>query len=367
MEKTMTKLKKALMALCVASVCCASAVAEAKTVTNGKAWTDTQGNVIQAHDTVVKSGSKYYWYGLDYSHEKDVGDGNGFRAIKCYESEDLVNWTFKNNVVTNTTSDLLYKCDVWAPQVIYNKKTEMYVMWVGTSKGCLVFACNTPYGNFHMHNTTFNINAWAYVNSLFVDTDGTAYVVSECLNDMSVDEPALMVYALTDDYLELRTDWNSWGDIYNISYDSRAIGRTHILKHKGVYYLFAADYGTLSGNAYSTGNRPSWHDFVSGNYTYQGIKWAWSNSLYDEWSGLTELDNTSTAYEFSNLIAVQGEEGTSYIVAFNGWNSSDLSQSTYTWQPLQWNDSEFLTMDVPVVGDFSTLVIDAEKGTVQGK
>ncbi|MCR5723874.1 MAG: family 43 glycosylhydrolase [Treponema sp.] len=359
-------MKKTLLMFCAASLILFSSYAVEKTRKNGEAWTDTAGNVIQAHDTVVKCGSTYYWYGLDYSHEKDIGDGNGFRAVKCYESEDLVKWTFKNNVLTNTTTDLLYHCDVWAPQVVYNKKTGMYVMWVGTSKGCMVFVSSTPYGNFHLHDTTFNINAWAYVNSIFVDSDGEAYVVSECLSDLSVDEPALMVYALTDDYLGLRTDWNSWGDIFNISFDSRAIGRTFVLKHKGVYYLFAADYGTLSGNAYSTDNRPSWHDFISGNYTYKGLKWAWSNSLYDEWSGLTAFDNTSTAYEFGSLIAVQGEEGTSYIVACNGWNSTDLSQSTYTWLPLQWNNSTFLQMDVPVVGDYSTIIIDAEKGTVRG-
>ena len=106
---------------------------------------------------------------------------------------------------------------------------------------------------------------------------------------------------------------------------------------------------------------------MSGNYTYQGIKWAWSNSLYDEWSGLNELENTSVDYEFSNLIAVQGDEGTSYIVAFNGWDKSDLSQSTYTWEPLQWDDNTFLMMDVPVVRDYATITIDAESGTITGK
>lgn len=359
-------MKKILAMLSAAMTLLSFAYGGEKTLVNGEVWKDSRGMAIQAHDTVVKCGSYYYWYGLDYSHEKDIGDGNGFLAVKCYESKDLVNWTFKNNVITNTTSDLLLKVDLWAPQVVYNKKTGMYVMWVGTSKGCLVFVCDKPYGNFHMHDTTFNINVWAYVNSIFVDSDGSAYVVSECLSDMAIDQPALMVYRLTDDYLSLRTDWNSWGDIYNISFDKRAIGRSYVLKRKGIYYLFVADYGTLSGNTYSTNNRPSWHDFVSGNYSYQGIKWAWSKSLYDEWSGLNTLDNTSTSYEFSNLIAVQGSEGTSYIVAFNGWNKSDLSQSSYTWQPLQWENESFLTMDVPVVRDYTTITVDADAGTVSG-
>ena len=362
------KMKKLVLILAASLLAAAALSAEEKTLTNGELWTDTDGNAIQAHDTVVKSGSKYYWYGLDYSHEKDIGDGNGFRAVKCYESSDLVNWTFKNNVVTNITTDLLYKCDLWSVQVVYNKNTEMYVMWVGTSKGNLVFACDSPYGKFHLHNTTFNINAWSYMNSIFIDSDGAGYVVSECLSDMSIDEPALMVYRLTDDYLELRKDWNSWGDIYNISFDSRAIGRTYVLRHKGVYYLFAADYGDLTGNAYNTDNRPTYYDFLGkGKYTYQGIKWAYSKSLYDEWSGLNDFEDAPTNCEFSNLIAVQGENGTTYIAAFNGWNASDMSSSTYTWLPVKWDNTKFDNMDVPYIGNYSFIEIDAKKASAKGK
>ena len=81
---------------------------------------------------------------------------------------------------------------------------------------------------------------------------------------------------------------------------------------------------------------------------------------------VNSFENTSTSYEFSTLIAVQGEEGTSYIASFNGWNSSDMANSTYTWQPLQWDDSKFSNMDVPYIGDYSSIVIDAKKGTVKG-
>lgn len=364
------KIKQFALIAFISSVLAVSTFAEAKTVTNGKLWTDTKGNAIQAHDTVLKAGGKYYWYGLDYSHEKDVGDGNGFRAVKCYESDDLVNWTLKNNVLTNTTSDLLYKVDAWNPQVVYCKKTGMYVMWLGTSKGMIVAASDKPYGNFHIHNTTFNVDQWTYMHSIFIDDDGAAYVVAEALADLtgSYDQPKLGVLRLTDDYLELRKEWSSWGDFYSQSFDSRAIGRTAIVKHNGVYYLLLADYGVLngSGNAF-TKTRPTYYDFVGGSYTYQGLKWAWANSLYDEWSGLNSFANTSTAYEFSNLITVQGSEGTSYIVAFNGWNAADLSQSTYTWQPLQWSHKELPNMDTPYVGEYAAVEIDAEKGTVKGK
>ncbi len=344
------------------------AFAEKKTLTNGEIWKDTDGNAIQAHDSVIKCGSKYYWYGLDYSHNINVGDGNGFRAVKCYESEDLVNWTFKNNVLTNRTDDRFYNIEVFNPNVVFNKKTNMYVMWLGTSKGPLVAVINTPYGNFHVHDTFFSMSGSSIMNSIFVDTDGSAYAVAYVWEDLTADNPKLYIYALTDDYLEIRTEWNSWGDIFSISFDSRVIGRTSIIKHKGIYYLIFADFGDLGGSAYSV-TSPVWYNFVGGNYSgsYKGVKWAWTNSLYEEWSGLNSFENTSTSYEFGNLVAVQGSEKTSYIAAFNGWDSSDLSQSSYTWQPLQWDNSEFLNMDIPCIGEYDSLVIDAETGVVKGK
>lgn len=362
------KIKKLVLLFAASLFAAASLSAEAKTLSNNEAWKDTSGEVIQAHDTVVKVGSKYYWYGLDYSHEKAIGDGQGFRSVKCYESEDLVNWTFKNNVLTSLTNDFLLNCDLWYVQVVYNAKTKMYVMWTGTSKGTLVFVSDKPYGNFHMHNTRFNINAWAYVTSIFVDTDGAAYAITECLSDKSVDVPAFMTYRLTDDYLELRKDWNDWGDIYSINYDAQILGRSQVIKHKGVYYLIVADYGQTKGTGYSPTN-PVWYGFVGGSYSYQGVKWAYTRDLSEKWSGLYSFeDNTSVNCEFSNLIDVVGKDGASVIAAFNGWNKNDLSQSRYTWQPLKWDDSNprFIDMDVPYIGDYSSITIDAEKGSVEG-
>ncbi|MBE6354640.1 MAG: hypothetical protein E7061_07965 [Treponema sp.] len=364
----MMKLKKIATFLIATCTLLMSVAAEEKSVTNGVAWTDTNGNVIQAHDTVVKYGSKYYWYGLDYSQEAAVGDGTGFMAVKCYESEDLVNWTWKSDVLTKQTDDRFYGMgNVFYPQVVYNKSTKMFVMWMGTSNGPLVAVSDKPYGNFHIHDTYVTTSSGSIINSVFVDDDGAAYLAAYVWEDLAVDAPKLYVYRLTDDYLEIRKEWNSWGDIYSISFDNRAIGRSKIIKHKGVYYLIFADYGSLisvASNLEYTGL--TWYDFVGGSYTYQGVKWAYANSLYDEWSGVNSFENTSTSYEFSTLIAVQGEEGTNYIASFNGWNSSDMANSTYTWQPLQWDDSKFSNMDVPYIGDYSSIVIDAKKGTVKG-
>lgn len=366
------KLNKIAALLFTSCALLMSAAAEEKTLVNGKAWTDTKGEVIQTHDTVVKYGSKYYWYGLDYSHGNDIGDKNGFLAVKCYESEDLVNWTWKSDVLTKKTDDRFYGMgDVWYPQVVYNKKTKMFVMWIGTSKGPLVAVSDKPYGNFHVHGTYVSTSRGSVINSVFVDDDGAAYLVAYVWEDKAVDAPKLYVYRLSDDYLKLRTDWNSYGDIFSISFDKRVVGRSKIIKHDGRYYLIFADYGELKTGTTDKPNSlaytaPSWYEFLGTSYNYQGVKWAYADSLYDEWSGINSFENTSRSYEFSTLIEVRGEEKTSYIASFNGWKAGDLQNSTYTWQPLMWDKNSVTGMEVPYIGEYSRITVDAKKGTVKG-
>ena len=58
----------------------ASATALGGLVVPGATWTDTSGNVIQAHGGgILKVGSTYYWHGEDKAHNSGL-----FRAVSCY-------------------------------------------------------------------------------------------------------------------------------------------------------------------------------------------------------------------------------------------------------------------------------------------
>lgn len=61
-------------------------------ITNGTIWRDTDGNVLHAHGGyIIKHGGVYYWYGENRLENF---------YVDCYCSEDLVNWTFRNHVLT---------------------------------------------------------------------------------------------------------------------------------------------------------------------------------------------------------------------------------------------------------------------------
>ncbi len=363
------KIVKLLPVICTALMfagCSFSDGVDSATVTNGEVWTDSDGNAIETHDNIIKYGSKYYWYGLDYSHNLRSGDGEGFRAVKCYESEDLVNWTFKNNVLTATSSDLLYYADVNTPNVVYNSNTGKFVMWMGYSQPSytnqnLVATCSSPYGDFEVINGRFAVNDGAVITSLFKDSDNTCYLLTYA-TDSDDDVEKLFIYSLSDDYLTVNASITSL-------YPTRQIGRANIIKYNGYYYMFMDDYGlTDSGNDGTADYSCAYFGFwTSGYASYTGVRYAYATSLSGTWSGEIEFGpDDYTDQEFSSIITVSGESHTSYLLAFNKWNSDDLAQSGYVWQPLSFEKSAE-TFYEPTFSEYAAVTIDASAGTVHGE
>ena len=70
-------------------------------IKNGTIWKDTQGNILHAHGGwILLHEGVYYWYGenrLDNLY------------VSCYSSTDLVNWTFRNHVLTTESSTAGYR------------------------------------------------------------------------------------------------------------------------------------------------------------------------------------------------------------------------------------------------------------------
>lgn len=362
---------------------------------NGEVWLDTQGNAIQTHDGILYYQGKYYWYGLDYSKNLINGGTGGFKAIKCYESEDLVNWTFKNNVLTSSSSIILNNCDINTVRVLYNPNTHKFVMWMGFNTSyrrgtslsywtlrsshnklflneTLCATSNSPFGSFDVENSSFSVNGGAALTTLFQDNDGTAY----CLDWANYNNSwRLYINKLSSDYLGIEKN-------VALLYPETYVGRTSII-HKGdFYYLFTASFvGELDGGANSSlgsSVNDGWLDYhftyfdfyrnssISTPVPYTGVRYAWSTSIEGPWSDLMTFGKngeTLNSYEFNDVIKVQGSEDVSYILTFNNWNTSDLSSSGYVWQPLSFKQSSTLFYE-PYFEEYSKITIDAAKGTI---
>lgn len=359
----------------------ASAVAEtgSHTLTNDELWNDKSGNAIQAHDDVIKVGSKYYWYGMDYSHNIKTGDGNGFRAVKCYESTDLVNWTFKNNVLTSTSSDLLNVADIKNPQVVYNPNTGNYVMWLtyntsSTLNNVLVAFCDKPYGNFRVYRSRFAINDGSVANSLYVDETGQGYVITFARDDGD-DTWKTFIYGLNRDYSCIDVSSGKFGTygICSMGIPIYNTGRSDIIRYNDMYYMFTARKGQKGATASSDS------DLNLSNYdtTNDGLYFASAEKIADlaSKSGLEKVpcyDDedyivSDKGMEFSSIIRVQGQKGTTFILMFNKWNTTDYAKSTYVWAPLEFvKSSTVANYYEPQFHLYDTLTIDAYNGTVTG-
>ena len=97
----------------------------------GEIWPDTDGAHINAHGGgILYHKGKYYWYG---EHKVEGKAGNQARiGIACYSSRDLYNWKNEGIVlpVSQDTSSMITEgCVIERPKVIYNEKTDHFVMW----------------------------------------------------------------------------------------------------------------------------------------------------------------------------------------------------------------------------------------------
>ncbi|KAH0590242.1 hypothetical protein H2248_000412 [Termitomyces sp. 'cryptogamus'] len=156
-------------------VLAAALATEGAVIVPGAAWTDTGGNVIQAHGGgFLKVSSTYYWYGEDKSLNSAL-----FHAVSCYTSADLMTWTRQNDALTPidgtniSTSNIVER-----PKVVYNQVNSEYVMWFHSDSSNYgaaqvgVATAKTPCGPYNYRGSFKPLGADSRDMSLFQDDDG---------------------------------------------------------------------------------------------------------------------------------------------------------------------------------------------------
>ncbi len=99
--------------------------------TPGMKWYDSDSIHINAHGGgIINVDQTYYWFG-----EFKIAGKKGNSAqvgVSCYSSNDLYNWKNEGIVLKvseEPSSDIQKGCIIERPKVIYNKKTNKYIMW----------------------------------------------------------------------------------------------------------------------------------------------------------------------------------------------------------------------------------------------
>ncbi|MEV0178674.1 RICIN domain-containing protein [Streptomyces sp. NPDC050625] len=328
-----------LLALCLALIgalaTASPAAAAAGTVTNGSQFTDTSGAIVHAHGGgVIKVGGYYYWFGEDRNAD------NTFRSVDAYRSTDLRTWEFRNRVLTQSSASELGTAYIERPKVIYNAATGKFVMWMHKENGvdysqarAAVAVSDTVDGTYTYRGSFRPLGQYMSRDlTAYVDTDGTAYLVSAANENYD-----LHIYRLTADYTAIAAlVANPWPGGHREA--------PALFKRGGVYFMLTS--GATGWNAnqqqYATATSPS------GPWT------AWTNI------GDSTAYNSQTAY----VLPVTGTSGTSYLYMGDRWGNSfggTVNDSRYVWLPLTFPTSTSMSMSW-----YPEVSVDTSAGTVTG-
>jgi Concanavalin A-like lectin/glucanases superfamily/Glycosyl hydrolases family 43/Secretion system C-terminal sorting domain len=283
-----------------------SLYAQWSSFTPGLFWNDTAGNRIEAHGAgFIQIDSVFYWIGEDKSHNMHI-----FKGVNCYSSTDLMNWTFRNSIITRETDPDLNSDSrvIERPKVIYNDSTKTFVMWLhyeSSNYGAAeagVFTSSTIDGDYKLIKHFRPNNNMSRDCNLFKDDDGTAYFFSAANENAD-----MVIYELTADYLDIKRQvivlWpGSWREA------------PAMFKKNGIYYLITSG---------ATGWDPN------------QAKYATAESIEGPWSALKNFgDNIAFDSQSTYILPVYGSQDTTYIYCGDRWQDPDLLSSKYIWLPL---------------------------------
>ena len=295
--------------------------------TGGAVWLDTAGKQINAHGgCVLQAGRTFYWYGENRTVERDsIG-------VNCYSSTNLAEWTFRNQVLSQSTTGLS-ESRFERPRVIYNEATRKYVLWAHRENlsnyadaQAVVAQSGTPDGHFKVvkifrpfEKTDVRDHGKPGFMSrdcaLFVDEDKTAWFISAANENAD-----LMFYRLSPDYLDAV-------EHFNVLPEARREAPALFSKN-GKYYLITSA---------STGWNPNYDtlqvaDRITGPYGPQiGLISRYGDSTF----------NSQSTY----VLPVAGSKGTTFIFMADRWKVWNLPNSRYLWQPLRFDNGVFQPMN----------------------
>ncbi|VDB94873.1 unnamed protein product [Peniophora sp. CBMAI 1063] len=320
-----------------------ASTAIAARIVPGATWTDTSGNVIQAHGAgILKVGSTFYWFGEDKAANSAL-----FHAVSCYSSTDLATWTRQTNALSPVANTMISSSDiVERPKVIYNTKNSEYVMWFHSDTSNYgaamvgVATSKTPCGPYTYKGSWKPLGADSRDESIYLDDTGIAYLLyaSDNNQNFKITQLDSNFYNVTTTVAEL---------------SGATLEAPGIVKRSGKYYLFASHTSGWAPNP----NKVFTASAISGPWSsQQDIAPESSNTYYSQ-----------NAYDLPL--------GSSAIYMGDRWRSDILGTSTYIWYPIDFSGSvptlvhaDVWDLDI-AAGTYSVVsgtTYEAESGTRSG-
>lgn len=229
---------------------------------------DLSNKIVHAHGGhIFYENGYYYWIGENRT---------GRNKVSCYKSKDFSSWEFCNNILTvdsqykpyyvRTSKELDYPdekaqigtgCNIERPKVIYNKKTNKYVMWAHwempnnyKEARCAVAVCDKVDGDYTYLGSFNPIGNMSRDCTLFVDDDETAYFISTARSNAD-----LNIYRLSDDYLSIDR-------LVRVLFPGQYREAPTMFKKDGLYYLLSSACTGWTANQ----STYTYSESIDGNY-----------------------------------------------------------------------------------------------------
>lgn len=291
---------------------------------NGQIWQDVDGNDIQAHGgCIIEYGGVYYWYGENKGRDNRPGKRQvDVIGVSCYSSTDLLNWHYEGLALaadTENEQSMLHTSMVLErPKVLYNEKTNKFVMWFHSDNSEYLFAgvgvavSDTPKGPFTYLGSEHPNRQESRDMTLFKDIDGTAYLVHS--KDWN---KTMNIARLTDDYT--KTD----GFYVSVMIDQEREAPA-VVFHDGMYYM------VTSG---CTG------------WAYNSALFARCPHLLGQWK---LIDNPCEGENYRQTFKGQSTyiftaKGKDYLM-LDHWLPYDLKKSGYSILPIEYDEKHNMTV-----------------------
>lgn len=300
------------------------------TIQPGELWRDTDGKIIEAHGGgMLYIEGTYYWYGENKDAKTQVipfvaswtNEEKAYRhrtdviGVSCYSSKDLINWKNEGVVLPavqdDSTHDLYFQNVLERPKVIYNEKTNQYVMWMHIDTADYQYAragvavSHCPTGPFRYIKSIRPNDAMSRDMTLFKDDDGQAYLFFS-----SEKNSTMYVSKLADDYLKPTGEFTR-------NFVQKYREAPAVCKYNNKYFIITSACTGWDPNEaeYAVANSPLGPWEIGGNPCIgKGTD--------------TTFDSQST-----HIIPVEGKGGC-FIFMADRWKKEDLHDSRYIWLPM---------------------------------
>jgi len=307
------------------------------TIQPGKPWYDTDGKLIQAHGgSILFHDGTYYWYGEDKETYK-AGGAVWHNGVRLYSSSDLYNWKDEGTIlpVSEDRNNPMHPERIMdRPHIVYNTRTEMFVMWVkfaGTDENPADWLTQymgiavSPHITvpFTMVKTIRPLGMETGDFDLWIDErDGRGYFIADRVHT------EVVIADLTDDYLDVTGNYSS-----HFPHAEPPLAREApcFFKHGDQYFILSS--GT-------TGYYPNPTEVASAQLTH-GPYSAPRTFCVDDERGTSFDTQFCSVFKHPSrygLYIAVGDRWMAETSVIDGKEEAETSMAGYIWLPIQFRD-----------------------------